>query len=158
MGGELFSSPGDSVAPPISLELPCPPSVNELFWNKPGRGRVKTRVYADWLGHAGWRLREQRPGRIAGRVIIVMSIERSNANADIDNRIKPILDLLVSQHVIDDDRFVVGLCIAWAPAASKLARVMILPAGNYAFDFHLATDGATGGWFMQAPQPELESA
>lgn len=148
----------DSVAPPIALTLPMPPSVNELFWNKPGRGRVKTRIYDDWLGHAGWTLRSQKPGRIAGRVIVVMSVERSNANADVDNRIKPILDLLVGQHVIDDDRFVVGLCIAWAPASSKLARVMILPAGNYAFDFHLASDGATGGWFMQAPQLEPEPA
>jgi Holliday junction resolvase RusA-like endonuclease len=150
-GGALKPPPQVS---PATYSIPVPPSVNELFFNKPGKGRVKTRLYDDWLGHAAWVLKAQRPVKIGGRVVIVLSVERSSAQADIDNRVKAIFDLLVSQKVIDDDSNVVGFCVAWAPAASKQARVMILPADNYSFSFHLASDGATGGWFLDAPQQE----
>lgn len=139
------------MASPVSLTLPMPPSVNELFRNKRGRGRVKTRVYEDWQGHAGWYLRSQSPLPVHGHVVIALSVERSSSVADIDNRVKALFDLLCTHKVIDDDRYVVGFCIAWAPPAAKMARVMILPAANYTFQFHLAPDGAHGGFFLHSP-------
>lgn len=132
-----------------SIEIPAPPSVNEMFRNVRGKGRVKTAAYVDWLGHAGWVLRSQCPEKISGRVVLVISVERMSRSADIDNRVKAILDLLVTHGVIDDDRFVVGLAVAWAPAANKLARVLVLPAADLTADFHLADDGTTGGWFIR---------
>lgn len=143
-GGEL--SPSLS---PITLTLPTPPSVNKLFRNVRGVGRVKSRAYKDWIGHAGWVLRSQRPGRISGRVVIVLSVEQAGPMSDIDNRVKALFDLLVAHSVIDDDRFVVGFCIAWAPSGNGLARLMILPAASLDFTFRLAGDGAHGGWFLQ---------
>lgn len=142
-----------AAVPSILLTIPCPPSVNEMFRNVPGKGRVKTAAYVDWRGHAGWVLRSQKPGRIEGQVLAVVSVERGSASADIDNRIKAIFDLLVKHRVILDDSHIVGFCAAWAPAGSKLARVMLIPAGSYAFRFHLAADGAHGGWFLDAPPP-----
>ena len=132
-----------------SIEIPAPPSVNEMFRNVRGRGRVKTTVYADWLGHAGWVLRSQNPPRIGGRVVLILSVERVSKSADIDNRVKAILDLLVTHGVIEDDRNVVAFAAAWAPPANKLARVLVLPAAGLTADFHLAADGATGGWFLR---------
>lgn len=140
-----------SAPPPVLLDLPCPPSVNEMFRNVRGRGRVKTRAYIDWRGHAGWVVTSQRPERIGGHVLIMMSIERGSSSADIDNRVKAIFDLLVEHDVIDDDRFVVGFAIAWAPPANKMARVLIIPATSITAEFHLAADGAHGGWFLSAP-------
>ena len=136
----------------VSLTLPCPPSTNELWRNRPG-GRVRTRVYDDWRGHAGWRLREQRPGCVAGSVLVMISVERGSAAADIDNRIKALLDLLVEHKVIEDDKHVVGLCAAWAPPAAKMARIKIMRADTYDFTFQLASDGQHGGWFISAPNP-----
>ena len=147
-----------SPASPVILTLPVPPSVNEMFSNKAGRGRIKTRAYLDWRGHAAWRIREQRPPRIDGHVVISLAVERVSLQADIDNRVKAIFDALVAAEVIEDDRFVVGFCIAWSPPASRLARVMILPAGNYDFQFQLAKEGTSGGWFMTVPHPEQEIA
>lgn len=140
----------------VVLTLPSPPSVNEAFRNVPGKGRCKTQVYMDWAGHAGWRLKEQRPTKLHGYVVVVISVERGSLRADIDNRIKLLLDLLVEHQVIDDDRFIVGLAAAWAPAASKLARVMVLPADDYGFNFQLASDRSAGGWYLTAPQHEPE--
>ena len=147
-----------SSASPVTLTLPTPPSVNNCFRNLPGKGRVKSADYIDWIGHAGWTLREQKPGRVGGYVVVSIAVERESATADLDNRIKAILDLIVKHDVIDDDRFVVGLCAAWSPPSSKLCRVMILPAASYDFQFQLASEGAHGGWFISAPQPEPETA
>lgn len=142
--------------PPVTLTLPMPPSVNEMYANRPGKGRVLSEVYRDWKGHAGWVLKSQKPACIGGPILIVLSVERGSSQADIDNRVKALFDLLVTHKVIDDDRHVVGFCVAWAPAASKLARVMVLPADNYSFDFRLAKDRATGGWFMHGATTEEE--
>jgi Holliday junction resolvase RusA-like endonuclease len=143
------------------LTLPAPPSVNQLFKTVHVKGKARrapSAQYTDWKGHAGWRLREQRPERVDGPVLLVISVERTSASSDIDNRVKALIDLLVDCNVIDDDKHVVGFCIAWAPATAKLARVMILPAGNYAFDFHLSQDGASGGFYLAPPQDERDVA
>lgn len=142
-GGAVDCAPGS-----ITVEIPAPPSVNEMFRNVRGKGRVKTKVYADWRGHADWYVRSQRPGRLRGHVVLIISIERLSRNADVDNRVKAILDLLVACRVIDDDRYVVAFAVSWAPAANKLARVLILPAADLAARFHLADDGVSGGWFL----------
>lgn len=142
-----------------SIEIPVPPSVNEMFRNVRGRGRVKTAAYNDWLGHAGWLLQSQHPAPVKGRVVIVISVERVSRCADIDNRVKAILDLLVTHGVIEDDRNVVGFAAAWAPAANKLARVLVIPAADLTADFHLAADGATGGWFLRpTPGQDIQDA
>jgi Holliday junction resolvase RusA-like endonuclease len=142
----------------ILLELPTPPSVNQLYRNKRGHGRVKTQVYQDWQGHAGWRLKLQNPGHIAGPVIIVVNIERTNNAADVDNRIKATFDLLVTHRVIEDDSRVAAFCAAWAKPASGIMRLAILPASNLTTKFQLAPDGRHGGWFFDAPQLEQEPA
>ena len=138
------------------LELPNPPSVNAMFRNLKGRGRVATDVYVDWKGHAGWRLREQRPEAIHGPVLIVFNIERTNNQADVDNRVKATLDLLVAHKVIDDDKHVSGFAVAWSPKRNALMRIAIMPAADLHLEFHLAPDGRTGGWFISAPQSEEE--
>ena len=88
-------------------ELSVPPSANELFRNVPGEGRVKTRAYKQWLNAAGWEIAcsgpRQRFGRNAVAVTIRANIKR---NRDLDNIIKPTIDLLQSMEVIENDRWV----------------------------------------------------
>lgn len=140
------------------LELPTPPSVNAMYRNAAGKGRVDTQLYKDWKGHAGWRLRLQKPETITGPVLILVNIERTSDLADVDNRIKALFDLLVTHGVIVDDRFVLGFTAAWAPSRDGLARLAIMPAANLTVQFQLAPDGRTGGWFIPAPQLEQEPA
>lgn len=136
----------------VDLVLPAPPSVNEAFRNVPGKGRVKTKVYDAWHSHASWRIRLQKPGTIIGNVMLLIGVERISERADIDNRIKLILDVLVSQKVITDDRYVTAFAACWQPSANKIARVSILPVQALTLAFHPSPDGASGGWFLAPPQ------
>jgi Holliday junction resolvase RusA-like endonuclease len=147
-GGAVQAAP-----PPIILTVPLPPSVNRMFRDS-SKGRAKSKAYQDWLGHAGWVLRLQRPGSIHGRVLVIVSAEQAGAGSDIDNRIKALFDLLVAHKVIDDDSMIVGFCAAWAPACNRQARVMIIPAAPMDIKFMLAGDGAHGGFFLQAPEED----
>lgn len=136
---------------PTFLTLPAPPSANALFRNVPGKGRVRAPIYDTWLANAGWKLKAQNPAPVRGPVLILIGIERTSALADIDNRVKPALDLLVKHGVIDDDKHVIGIAAAWNPARDGLMRIAIIPAAETGVRFHLAPDGAHGGWFLDAP-------
>lgn len=141
-----------------TLTIPVPPSVNKLFANRAG-GRFKTREYKDWLSEAAWMIREQLPDPVPGRIVVLISAERESLSADIDNRVKAILDLLVKSKVIDDDRFVTGVAVSWAPRGrgrTARARIAIMPAVAHRLEFHPSEDGATGGWFLNAPEDDGE--
>jgi Holliday junction resolvase RusA-like endonuclease len=140
------------------LTLPAPPSANTLFKNVPGKGRVRTPLYDTWLANAGWKLRLQNPETVHGPVLIIIGIERTSAMADIDNRVKATLDLLVKHKVIDDDRHVAGIAIAWNPPRDGLMRIAIQSAGPMVLRFQPASSGPLGGWFIEGPQPEEEVA
>lgn len=86
----------------IRIELPGPPSTNNLFFNVPKRGRVKSPRYQAWEGEAGLLLKAQKPGRLTGNVEMILTVPQKT-RADLDNLAKPILDLLVTHSVIEDD-------------------------------------------------------
>lgn len=95
-----------------------PPSVNAMYRNVPGRGRVKTQDYKNWLKFSEPELMIQRPRRFVRRVDILIRIPSSQVrrNSDGDNRVKAIMDLLVRQRVIIDDSrdFVRRSAVEWA--------------------------------------------
>ncbi|WP_292229389.1 RusA family crossover junction endodeoxyribonuclease [Brevundimonas sp.] len=144
-------------APPCTtLTIPAPPSVNGLFANSK-RGRFKTPAYKAWIAEAAWTIREQYPDPVAGRVVVIIGVERASLMADIDNRCKAVLDLLVKAKVIDDDRWVTGIALAWLPQGRRRTaqcRIAIMPAIPLDISFHPSPDGATGGWFINAPEGE----
>jgi Holliday junction resolvase RusA-like endonuclease len=98
------------------LKLSVPPSLNNCFINVPYQGRIKSKQYRAWIDMAGWELLGQRQGRkkITGPVSISIVIARPSVRSDIDNRIKPILDLLVTHDIIPDDRHVISVSARWA--------------------------------------------
>lgn len=140
-----------AVVAPITFTMPVPPSVNQMFRNVRGKGRVKTSHYEQWRGHALTSLRLQNLQPIAGRVLVLFGVERQSAIADIDNRIKAMLDAIVAAKIIGDDNQVTAFAAAWLPPANGLAHVQIFPVDRIGIEFHPSPDGATGGWFA-APQ------
>lgn len=149
--GRLGQGEGSAMAvEPVTFTLPVPPSVNQLFRNVPGQGRVKTRVYDDWQGHARTSLRLQNISPIKGQVLVLFGVERQSLAADIDNRIKAMLDVIVKAKIIRDDSNVTAFAAAWLPAANGLAHVQIFPAEGLGIEFHPSPDRATGGWFVPA--------
>lgn len=103
---------------PLSFDLPMPPSVNKLFTNVAGIGRVKTRAYKSWINEAGWMLVTQRNQhgrhkRLDGPVSVTVSAYRGGKSRDLDNILKALLDLLKHTQTIKDDSQVVEIHARW---------------------------------------------
>lgn len=89
----------------ISFLLSTPPSINRMFRNVAGVGRVKTGAYRDWAKEAMQDMMAQRAGQTVPRppVAVTITVPDSKGRGDIDNRIKAVLDCLVNMGVLEDD-------------------------------------------------------
>lgn len=101
----------------ITLTLPFPPSVNNLFINA-GRKRIRSPGYRAWADEAGYQLNTQHPRTIKGPVTLRYEFQegQDNRRRDIDNLAKPVNDLLVTHGVIeaDDNRIVRAIDLRWS--------------------------------------------
>lgn len=119
---------------PVQFFVPVPPSANDLFANVPGKGRVRTEKYRSWATTAGWMIKSQNINHQVPGLGWSVAIEaRINHSRDLDNILKPTLDLLVALRLIGDDRYVDQITLSRAnpekPAeiAEKHMRVTITP-------------------------------
>lgn len=135
--------------------LPAPPSVNELFFNRGGAGRVGrgvTKEYRQWRLASGHTMMAQRLRPVTGPVSIEVVIDRSCRN-DLDNCLKAISDLLVEHRIIDGDgyKIVQRITIAFGAVPNLLGvrmgcRVEIRP-----YDGDAAATGNPGQRGNAAP-------
>jgi crossover junction endodeoxyribonuclease RusA len=88
----------------VTLALPVPPSTNNLFINVRGRGRIKSQRYRDWVLEAHSWLKQQTCGVVIGAYLVEITLPEM-IRGDIDNRIKPISDFLVTEGVTPDDKY-----------------------------------------------------
>lgn len=112
----------------ISYDLPLPPSVNNLYFNSPRGGRVKTERYRKWIEAARWALLAQRARPIAGQVRLDILVSEKS-RADLENHAKATIDLFVSHGVLQDDckAFVRGISLEWSDQVEGI-RVTITRA------------------------------
>lgn len=103
---------------PYIMDIPTPPSVNAMFANIPGRGRVKTVAYKRWRTEAGAHIRGPFE-TLTGPVRCVIEITRTNMRRDLDNCAKAVLDLLVDLAVIMDDSLVEEITLRWRLVADN---------------------------------------
>lgn len=110
----------------IRLELPFPPTVNNLFINAAkGRGRFPSPQYKLWRKIAGEMILAQGRHSIRGRVTLSIAIARPDRRRrDISNLIKAVEDLLVEMGVIEDDSLVERLSIQWIEAGPACAVII----------------------------------
>jgi len=89
----------------ITFDLPRPPSVNAMFRNVPGVGRVRASAYRTWFKEASEEMMLQRVGQPVPKPPVAVSIclPDSNGKSDLGNYEKAIGDCLVSMGVIPDD-------------------------------------------------------
>lgn len=99
---------------PVTLRLPFPPSVNNLFFNV-GRSRARTKLYDDWIREASFAIRFAGSPRVNGPVEITMTFLEKSGRHDLDNLPKAVLDCLVSMRVIDadDSKIVRKITLQW---------------------------------------------
>lgn len=110
----------------VTLDLPYPPSANGLFANVAGRGRVRSDRYRQWANAAGWQLVSQKPGKVAGRYVLALEVERRDRRKrDLDNLLKAVSDLLVQHGVIEADHLAEHIHLAWGDVEG--CRVTVAP-------------------------------
>lgn len=110
----------------FSVEILTPVSVNNLYANVPGVGRVKTKAYENWQKTATLTIvaEVRADRRIGGPVSVKIELPR-RCLLDIDNAVKPILDALVRSRRIDDDRHVGHLEVVKNARPGDLALVIV---------------------------------
>jgi len=108
-GLRVLSLPADLV----TLSLPLPPSVNNMFVTVAGKGRVRSQGYCRWHKQAFDEMHLQRPGKVDGPFCVTIRAGRIRRRSDIDNRIKGILDLL-NGIVTGDDAQCESIAARWA--------------------------------------------
>lgn len=88
----------------IQITIPLPPSLNNAFTNAGRRGRIKSPEYRIWCDNADllFKVRSAVMPRIEGTYGVMICVPL-RMRGDIDNRIKPIVDLLVRSGKVDDD-------------------------------------------------------
>lgn len=125
-----------------SYSLPMPPSVNASYAHKLVKSkktgkqiarRYSSEALASWKKNAGKELMIQRPHKFEGEVEIELAIQRDEKRlrADVDGRVKSVLDLLVDMQVIKDDRHVLSVKATWVPNGTGHAcKVTVSSAGE----------------------------
>jgi Holliday junction resolvase RusA-like endonuclease len=108
----------------VSIVLPMPPSVNRCWANVEGVGRVRSTAYRRWSKAATQELQAQQAGAIPGKFAVVITATRTKRKRDIDNLIKPILDLLVGV-VTEDDAECERVSAGWADEGPEGVRIDI---------------------------------
>jgi len=95
------------------IKLPFPIPVNAMYANRKG-GRRKSDRYKAWIDEAQWMLNTQYLRVIKGTYSIHIKVKRpDNRRRDIDNLIKCVSDILVTNGVIEDDSLCERLLIEW---------------------------------------------
>ena len=89
-------------------------SVNQLYRNLPGKGRVKSTKYKEWIAAAEAAIHGMPRNLIVGPVFIRMEVGRpDNRRRDITNLIKCTEDFLVSHGLMEDDYLTHEFSTVW---------------------------------------------
>lgn len=110
----------------IEIQLPFPPSVNDMFLNnkRKGRGRIPSPDYRAWKADASEALYRQSPRLVLGRCEVRIDLD-DRRKGDADNRAKPVLDALVTHGVLggDSKKYVKRVSIGWEKADGCIVTI-----------------------------------
>ena len=100
-----------------------PISVNSLFANVAGKGRVRSKRYRAWASAAGWDFVGK--GSITGpfEVAIILSRKKARANSDLDNYAKAVIDMLVTHKIVEDDHLLQRLTLEYGDCSGFFCEV-----------------------------------
>src|ERR1051326_2237948 len=106
----------------VQVEIPMPPSLNNCFPTSKSGHRYPSEDYKAWQESAGYALKAQRPHSITVPCAVTLTMKEPKHRCDLDNRIKPVLDLIVKHSVIpdDDSRFVRSITARFGEVAGVL--------------------------------------
>lgn len=107
-----------------------PPSAN-VIWRTGKSGTYRNPKYVAWLEAEGLLLKSQLRGqkKYDEPVAVILALRRPRTNSDLDNRLKPISDLLQSIGAISNDKLVCHWNLYWSTLLPKpyAGRISIQP-------------------------------
>jgi crossover junction endodeoxyribonuclease RusA len=108
----------------VTLQLPLPPSANRL-WVRARKGMRRSDEYVAWLLEAGWTAKTQRPNSIKGPFKISIHASRPDKRRrDIDNLIKPTLDLVESLRIVENDSDCEQVSARWVTTGAGVTIIV----------------------------------
>jgi crossover junction endodeoxyribonuclease RusA len=115
----------------VRVAVPVPPSVNSLYLNVRGRGRVPTPAYRAWRAAAEPVIAAKLPPPPSFPVEVcgvILPGKGWRVTADVGNREKALTDALVAAGVLPDDRqrYVAGVRLAVDDAARSAGPTLVL--------------------------------
>lgn len=110
------------------IELPLPPSGNNLFLNVRGRGRVPAPKYRAWRDAASAMVLAASVGsRIRGPYALHIRAGRpDNRKRDLDNILKSLSDAIVRGGAVVDDSDCQAIDAKWVSGIEGV-RILVLP-------------------------------
>lgn len=113
------------------INLPLPPTSNTM-WRRVGNRTLLSKKYRQWKEEAAWALNASNPNprRWFKPVMVDITCRRPSLNCDIDNRIKPILDLLEATGLVSNDRLVVEVRARWGDVEGAVVTVSPIVEGQ----------------------------
>lgn len=113
----------------VTLQLPLPPSANRL-WVRAQKGMRRSDEYTAWLLEAGWTAKTQHPGKVDGPFKVSIHATRPDKRRrDLDNIIKPTLDLMQHPAIVEDDSDCEQVSARWVTAGEGVT-IIIEQAGT----------------------------
>lgn len=115
----------------ICLHLPYPVSVNKI-WRGGRQGKVyRSPSYRSWMLSAGMELLAQKsklsPKNIAGEYSLFVVLNPPDSRRrDLDNTLKVLQDLLVSQGIVQDDSLCEKLYARWGTAQEAPLGALVI--------------------------------
>jgi hypothetical protein len=107
----------------FSLTLPIPPSLNNATFNA-GARRAPSKRAMEWKRAAALHIADAGVDAISGRYVLLMLLP-VKMQGDCDNRIKPVLDLLVTLKLVPDDRHADVMAFRSPTIGDGLCRVVV---------------------------------
>jgi Holliday junction resolvase RusA-like endonuclease len=108
----------------VELVLPLPISANALFVTGKNGRRFKTAKYRAWIAESGWRIQQQRVGRIDGAYEAEICVSH-DSKLDLDNHCKAIFDVLQRHQIIENDRLAQRIIMSRSRSDDAGARVVL---------------------------------
>lgn len=112
---------------PLTLDLPFPPSTNQIWRRSAKTGMHLSKDYRDWKVQCDRHIMAQRAYPLGRKIIgpceahIWLNMSMARSGSDIDNRVKAVLDYLQRIELLDNDKLVMKLTVEWAkPSAAPI--------------------------------------
>ena len=111
------------ISPKVRLELPTPPSLNNLFITTKSGHRAPSKRYSQWR-HIAAQALYMGYKRLEGPVTIKITVE-DKGRRDLDNFCKSVLDFCVTHRVIEGDsrEFVRKITIEWGDVKGAVVEI-----------------------------------